>query len=269
MEDIDIPILSDLDKLLSLEDLGLDPNEMANDSLLAALSSLSRSGNGRGTNGSSSNIENIIGKASSAIGGMSSIFNTAANATKINEDQRYNNAMDQLRGAGTHGYSDYGQIISEQQSLLGTPRSDYDTVRGMTTGQKIGSIGSGLTSGATAGMQVAGPIGAIVGGVIGGLGAGAGVWLGDREAKNQVERDNMNGQIAMREAGQNYDAALENISKNNAIQSQVNSIAKGGSIKRQYTGAEYASKVLGNRSIGFRPTRQYCKGGVKVRIKVK
>lgn len=211
-------------------------------------------------------ISNGLGIANGLVG----IYGIANRASQIQQDDpRFSQALGMMRGAGTYGYSDYGQVLSEMDNMRQYGiRRDEDDVRGMTAGQKWGNVGQGALAGASAGMAF-GPWGAAIGGLLGAAGAGLGVLNGDTEARVQTAADNYNMQHAEQLAQLNYNTALENIANRNHVQKAVHAVANGGKIKRQLTAKEYASRVLGQKSTFFRPTRQYCNGGVKVRIKVK
>lgn len=197
------------------------------------------------------------------LNGLAGIAGIASNAARINDTPWFDNQLAGLQRAGTYGYTDYGQVINEMNNLSHVNKQNYDDVRGMTKGQKWGSVGTGLATGASAGAAF-GPWGALVGGVIGAAGAGLGVLKGNKAAEVKVASDNMDLSMANRNAMKNYSAALDGISEKNHIQGMVHPVAYGGPIKRQMDMNEYKTKVLGNR-----PVKQYCKGGLKVRLKVK
>lgn len=215
-------------------------------------------------------IANGISNGIGALNGLVGIAGIANRASQIQrDDPRFSQALGMMRGAGTYGYSDYGQVLSEMDNMrqYGIRRNESD-VRGMTEGQKWGNVGQGALAGASAGSAF-GLVGTAIGGLLGAAGAGLGVLNGDTGARVQTDADNYNMQHAEQLAQLNYDAALENIANRNHVQKAVHAVANGGKIKRQLTAKEYASRVLGQKSTFFRPTRQYCNGGVKVRIKVK
>lgn len=203
------------------------------------------------------NLGNILGGIA---GGVSGIATTAIQAAQIDADSqqaKLQEAANQQTNAST---------LSELQNLWGNSLlADTDitsnAIRGMTNGQKTGSILSATAQGATAGA-VLGPWGALAGGVIG-LGSGvAGVLAGDAKARREAARLNREGALANMNLLENVQNSAEMIKERELNQALINRVANGGKIyikpskRGTFTAAakqrglgvqEFASKVLANK----------------------
>lgn len=222
----------------------------------------------------------IAGGALATIGGLTNIYSTFDNLTSLPDTSFYRNAIDDINQVGRYNYGSYDQLASDYSRLGGmTPDFDYETIRGMNTGQKVGNVLSSTVSGATAGLQVGGPWGALAGGVLG-LGAGIGGWIkGDRNAEAEKGLLENRANLANYAAQLNLNAATESYADSRYRAGVANRAEAGGKLeRRQLSLREFAENAMKKRRAGLvagntvqtgRIIRQHCKGGTMVRIKVR
>ena len=144
---------------------------------------------------------------------------------------------------------------------------NYQDIRGMTTGQKFGSVGTSMLSGAATGLQIGGPWGALAGLAVGGLTGIGGVLAGDSAARTRQESLNIQAQLAGDAAQQNFAAAHERIGDNIHRQNAVNAVAEGGPIHRMIDDTLLKKPRQKEYRCGGKVQKLYCNGGVKIRIK--
>ena len=189
---------------------------------------------------------------------------------------RYQNEIDDINAIGRNGYSSFDQLASDYARLdNANTELSYDDIRGMNTGQKIGSVATTTLAGAAAGTSIMPGWGTLAGAVAG-LGAGlGGIFAGDAKARNQKQNLEFNARMALDNATTNLNAASERLNDYQFRSGVSNRAAQGGKIqRRQMSLKEFADMVMENRtrhdstrSAGI--IRQHCKGGTMVRIKVK
>lgn len=216
----------------------------------------------------------VAGSALAGLNGLTGIVTASTNLAGIADTSMYQNQIDDIGRIGMTNYNSFHQLASDY-GRLGTsqPNFTYEDVRGKTDGEIAGGILSSGLSGASAGYQIAGGIGALTGGIIG-LGGGILGWLdGDARAENEHRRLKQNAAAANYDATINLQAATERMQDREHRYRMSNIAAGGGQLaKRSMTIREFASKVLkkptrsDERPMGT-ITRQYCNGGVKIRIK--
>lgn len=216
----------------------------------------------------------IAGGALSALSGISNIAGNVSRASQIADTSGIWNQIDDVSRIGAYNYNNFAQLANDYDNANFNVDIDYDDIRGMNTGEKIGNVGGSVASGAMSGFQVGGLWGGIIGAAAG-LGAGlGGVFAGDHRAR--IEENALKGQAAAATdmARQNLTAAHERISENNNRYNMVNSVAKGGQIQRRRQSIlEYANKVTRTpiqrerRASGI--VSMKCNGGVMVRLKAK
>jgi hypothetical protein len=216
----------------------------------------------------------IAGGALSALSGISNIAGNVSRASQIADTSGIWNQIDDVSRIGAYNYNNFAQLANDYDNANFNVDIDYDDIRGMSTGAKIGNVGGSVASGAISGFQAGGLWGGIIGAAAG-LGAGlGGVFAGDHRAR--IEENALKGQAvaAMDMAHQNLDAAHERISENNNRYNMVNAVAKGGQIQRRRQSIlEYANKVTRtpvqreHRTSGI--VSMKCNGGVMVRLKAK
>jgi len=222
----------------------------------------------------SQKIDDTLGKVSSVLGGLTGVVSGMKQAAQLGDVSQQDNMIDSMSDIGSGNYDSYSQIMTDY-SRLGemSPDLSYDTIRGGSTGQRIGNVGSSALSGAMAGLKVGGAWGALAGGIIG-LGAGIGGWIsGDakahyRQGLMQARANNANdiAQANMLAATDAYkDSAFRN--------SYASRMAMGGRIERKpMTVTDFADAVMGRQKASDRThsagiSRRYVKGGLMVRIK--
>lgn len=207
------------------------------------------------------------------LGGLEDIASNALKASHINDTPQYDWQINQLSQIGNRNYNTYDDIAQDYSLASLTPNVDFNTVRGMSTGQKIGSVATSTITGATTGLSVGGPWGALAGAVVG-LGGGlAGVFAGDANARQKVDELNTNAKIAQNRAMKNLSGATERLTDYNFRQAVSNIAKDGGKIERkQMSIEEFAQRALSRPRMrehtvntGF--VREHCKGGTMIRFK--
>jgi hypothetical protein len=199
------------------------------------------------------------------VNGATGIINNVMNASRTHENPVYNSRLAEMRNAGVRNYSTTDQIANSMSSLNYGLKQDENVVRGMTTGQKIGNVGSSILSGAQAGSQF-GWIGGVIGGVAGGLAGTAGILYGDSKARMQTKFDDLQGEFAQRGMFNTAQGEHERLMGNQHRDAVNHGIAaRGGQIERkQMDIKDFAAKVLNQPRA--RVVRQKCKGGVMIKI---
>lgn len=217
----------------------------------------------------------VAGGIIAGLTGATTLLSNAFKGAQIRDTSMQENQIADLSRAGAYNYNNYDQLANDYaQTNFGGPNISYQDIRGMTTGQQIGSVGTSTLSGAMTGLQIGGPWGALAGGVIG-LGTGlAGVFSGNAAARTKQESLNIQAQLAGDAAQANFAAAHERIGDNIHRQNAVNAVANGGPIRRRQSIKEYANKVLGQKAMQRerRPSnvqRIMKNGGCVYRVKVK
>lgn len=218
----------------------------------------------------------IAGGAIAGLTAGTQILGNAFQAGQIADTSQQQNEINDLSRVGTYGYNNFDEIARDYASTnFAGPDINYDDIRGMSTGEKIGNIGSSALSGAAAGMQIGGPWGAAIGGVIGAGASLAGVLSGNKKARTEEAFLNAKADMAASMANENLTAANERLLDRNNRKGAVNSVAKGGCIERKSpTIQEYANRVLAKprrreMNCGGRITRMRREGGVTYRIRAK
>lgn len=212
----------------------------------------------------------IASGAIAGLGGLTNIIGTSMNMAQIGDTSQYDDAIADIKNIGQSNYTDFGQLSSDY-ARLSSPNFDYDTIRGGSTAERIGGVGSSMLSGASAGLTIGGPWGAAAGALVG-LGAGIGGWLaGDANAKTRMESLQVDAAIAQDDARRNLAAAGERMSEYNFRDGVSNVRKNGGNISRKQSIEDFAARVMkrpkvreGSPSVVI---RQHCKGGTMVRIK--
>ena len=214
----------------------------------------------------------VAGGIVTGLTGATTLLSNAFKDAQIRDTSMQEGIISDLNRAGNYNYNNYEQLANDYAQTNFNPQFGYQDIRGMTTGQQIGSVGTSTLSGAMTGLQIGGPWGALVGGVVG-LGTGlGGVLTGNAAARAKQDQLNLEAYLAADASRQNFAAAHERIGDNIHRQNAVNAVAKGGPIKRQSI-QEYANKVLKKNRYPNAPARSiirsYGEGGLTVRIKVK
>ena len=217
----------------------------------------------------------VAGGIITGLTGATTLLSNAFKDAQIRDTSMQENQIADLSRAGAYNYNNYDQLANDYaQTNFGGPNINYQDIRGMTTGQKIGSVGTSMLSGAATGLQIGGPWGALAGLAVGGLTGIGGVLAGDSAARTRQESLNIQAQLAGDAAQQNFAAAHERIGDNIHRQNAVNAVAEGGQIRRQQSIKEYADRVLGKKAMQRerKPSnvqRIMTNGGCVYRVKVK
>ena len=215
----------------------------------------------------------VAGGIVSGLTGATTLLSNAFKEAQIRDTSMQEGIISDLRNAGNYNYNNYEQLANDYAQTSFNPQFGYQDIRGMTTGQQIGSVATSTMSGAMTGLQIGGPWGALVGGVVG-LGTGlGGVLTGNAAAHIKQDSLNLQADLAADAARQNFAAAHERIGDNIHRQNAVNAVKYGGKITRQQSIQEFAQKKLfgeprqaEQRRCGGSIKRVYCNGGLKVRF---
>ena len=212
----------------------------------------------------------VAGGILSGLSGATTLLTNAFQSAQTRDTSMQEGQIADLRQAGNYNYSNYDQLANDYARTDFNPSFNYQDIRGMTTGQQIGAVGTSTLSGAMTGLQIGGPWGALVGGVVG-LGTGlGGVLAGNAAADRKKEELEMQADLASGSSRLNFAAAHERIGDNMHRQQAVNAVARGGRIE---TIRNYADKVLSPavRQRQLRPGGRIQKisgeGGLTIRIK--
>lgn len=218
----------------------------------------------------------VAGGIITGLTGATTLLSNAFKDAQIRDTSMQENQIANLSRAGAYNYNNYDQLANDYaQTNFGGPNINYQDIRGMTTGQKFGSVGTSMLSGAATGLQIGGPWGALAGLAVGGLTGIGGVLAGDSAARTRQESLNIQAQLAADAAQQNFAAAHERIGDNIHRQNAVNAVKYGGPISRKQSIQEYADKVLRKGGPMLRERkpsnvqRIMTNGGCVYRVKVK
>ena len=217
----------------------------------------------------------VAGSLISGLTGATTLLSNAYKDAQIRDTSMQEGIISDLGNSGNYNYNNYDQLANDYAQTNFNPWFGYDDIRGMTTGQQIGSVGTSLLSGASTGMQIGGLPGAIIGGGIGLLTGLGGVFAGNESARIKQESLNLQADIAADNARRNFAAAHERIGDNIHRQNAINAVKYGGPISRQQSIKEYADKVLrksGPMQRERKPSnvqRIMTNGGCVYRVKVK
>lgn len=215
----------------------------------------------------------VAGGVIAGLGGLTNIATTAIELGGIADTTQYQNQIDDLGNIGNQNYNSFGMLSSDYARLnRAQPQFSYQDIRGKTDGEVAGGIASSTLSGATTGLQIGGPWGALIGGVVG-AGAGVAGWLtGDAKARREQATLRTNAALANDTAQVNLDAAGERLRENQHRYNMQNVAREGGSLRKQETIEQFASRVLRkprqrSASPSNRIVHQHCAGGTMIRFK--
>ncbi len=216
----------------------------------------------------------VAGGIVTGLTGATTLLSNAFKDAQIRDTSMQEGVISDLSRAGNYNYNNYEQLANDYAQTDFNPQFGYQDIRGMTTGQQIGSVGTSTLSGAMTGLQIGGPWGALIGGAVG-LGTGlGGVLAGNAAAHAKQDQLNLEADLAADASRQNFAAAHERIGDNVHRQNAINAVAKGGPIRRQQSIKEYADRVLGHKAMQRerKPSgvqRIMTNGGCVYRVKVK
>ena len=204
----------------------------------------------------------VAGGIISGLTGATTLLSNAFKDAQIRDTSMQEGIISDLSRAGNYNYNNYDQLANDYAQTNFNPSFSYQDIRGMTTGEQIGSVGTSTLSGAATGLQIGGPWGALIGGVVG-LGTGlGGVIAGNNAARIKQESLNLQASLAADAARQNFEAAHERIGDNNHRMNAINAVKYGGPISRQQSIQQFAERVLNTKP----KQREYRPGGCIKRI---
>lgn len=226
----------------------------------------------------SANIDAGVSGALSGINALTQIGSIASDLSGVKDQTQYINTVNDLSQLGKSGYGSFDQVISDYNNLGNMnaqlkQNNDYDSIRGMSTGQQLGKIGNATATGAMAGMSVAGPVGAAVGAGIGLLASGAGALYGNNAAKLTQGLNTQRAANATAIAQTNMQAGVDALKEKTSKLNYSNRKDDGGQINRkQLSAQEFIDRMLKRPNFSNRQTvspivRTHGEGGTIIRIK--
>jgi len=217
----------------------------------------------------------IAGGIVTGLTGATTLLSNAYKDSQIRDTSMQEGQIADLARAGAYNYSNYDQLANDYaQTNFGGPNINYQDIRGMTTGQQVGSVATSALSGAATGLQIGGPWGALIGGAVGGLTGLGGVIAGNRATETRRQTLALQADLAADSAQRNFEAAHERIGDNIHRRNAVNAVAEGGQIRRQSI-QQFANRVLKKGAVMQRDRkpsnvqRIMTNGGCVYRVKVK
>ena len=206
--------------------------------------------------------------------GITGIASNAISSAQINDTSLYENQIADRRNFGNYNYGSYDQLTNDIVNQPQLTQASYEDIRGMNTGQKVGSVASSALTGAATGMQIGGPWGAAIGGAVGLIGGIGGVVAGNKRADARQAYLASAAAQANAISNININAANERIAENEHRYKMARVAARGGSIRRKReTVSEFASRVTGQGHIGgerkspSNMIRTNVDGGVRIKIR--
>ena len=201
----------------------------------------------------------------------------ATNMRAANQFTDTDTVNNQIRSAwrrGTERALDFSQIQGDYDAVNQVNLQSQRDIANRTGAQRAGAILSSGLQGFQAGNLIGGPVGGAIGAVVGaglqGI-AEQNQWneAGRRAAEQRTLLSN-----ARTEQHINSSAGAEDLLNYNHNQKVGRALSDGGNIKRSLNGKEFADMIYGRSgqrsmtgSAGLR--KEFCKGGLKVSIKVK
>lgn len=217
-------------------------------------------------------INGIIAKSTGVLDGLTSAVSGFNQNSQIVGAENQNNMLSMMYNSARTNYGSLDQLANSSEFIDNiNVDTDFDSIRGGSVGQRIGSSLSTVASTAAAG-SVFGPWGALAGAVVG-LGASGIGWAnGDIAARTEQQRIKNDLQTLNNYTRQSIESGSENLLNTQHRQNVANSNANGGKLKRQMSITEFADRVINKtHSKQFNPNsaivREMCDGGVRIRIK--
>jgi len=228
-------------------------------------------------------IENMRenGSAGTGMDSITSILSTGAglatsaiNAAQIKDTSAYHNQIAGINGLGMQKYGSFSDIDQDSHMIDDMmPDASYDKIRGMSDGQQLAAIGSGLAQGAITGYQVGGPWGAAAGAIIGAGSQLLGVVTGNGKAATELQSIEADSHLANLNAQRRLQRRRDELIDYNFNQGVINAVATGGPIERkQESIQEFAKRVMKKPQIRQRNPhtsfkRDVVEGGIRIRFK--
>ena len=161
-------------------------------------------------------------------GGIAGIAQTAANAAEIKDTSEEQSYIDNLNNFVPDLNSfDAMQQLWQQNQFASTGYTAKD-VRGMTDGQKAGSILGAGAQGAMLGTQIMPGWGTFIGAAAGTIVGGIGVGVGDAKSLERASQLNSDGMIANNRYMDKYEHNAKNIVTSTTNEALLNLAAFGG-----------------------------------------
>ena len=213
------------------------------------------------TNTKKNKSANVASGISSTLGGIASLASNAINAAQISDTTELDNQINSLANTN-YQLGDYDSLMAAWDPLATNISINESDIRGMSSGEKVGSVLGGISSGASAGATF-GPWGALIGGAIGGITSGIGVATGDRKAKLAAEEKRADLQLAANQNINNFNLNASRIGDNMFRNSLLNMAKYGGPLKFAFGGqTEFSNGVETINNGGTHEENIY--GGVNI-----
>lgn len=221
----------------------------------------------------SAKADALAGGAVAGLNGLTSILNNGAQMSQISETPQYDNLLSQLNAIGNQDYNTFSSLSSGyERANSSQPNFDFDTVRGMDTGEKIGNVANSTLSGASAGMQIGGPVGAAIGAGVGLIAGGVSWIAGDKKAQQKLEQYQADARTASNNNSVNLASEAERLRTNQFRNGVQNRRASGGYIETADALSSWSGNMMRRskrndvtRSAGLK--RVHGNGGTIIRIK--
>lgn len=209
------------------------------------------------------------------VNGLAGIGANAISSASLNDTSYYDAQLDNAERFGNHNYGSYAQLNNDIINQPNVSPLSYQDIRGMSTGQQIGSVLSSGLTGANAGAQIGGLPGALVGGAVGLVGGIGGVLAGNANAEAKQNYYASKAAQANAISNLNTQAAHERIADTENRYKIARVVARGGQIERKRESIQdFASRVLRApiNQMRTKPAdivRTYEDGGVRIKIRRK
>lgn len=221
----------------------------------------------------STKADAFTGGAMAGLNGLTSILNNGVQMSQIAGTPQYDRQLNQLNAIGNQDYNTFSALSSGYDMANSSqPNFDFDTIRGMDTGEKIGNVANSTLSGASAGMQIGGPVGAAIGAGIGLVSGGISLAVGDKKAQQKLEQYQADLRTAANNNRVNLASEAERLRTNQFRNGVQNRRASGGYIETADTLSLWSGNMMRRskrndvtRSAGLK--RVHGKGGTIIRIK--
>lgn len=178
--------------------------------------------------------------------GLSTILNNSFDLAQNADVSQYQNQIADRATIGENASSLPSILNSYSQINNSSPEFTEDDVRGKSTWEKIGGIGSSTLAGAAAGAQIGGPVGAAIGAGLGLVGSGAATLIGNENATLDYNTMQLDNKVAAQRAYRNSNGNAENYQQNR-FNAQLGTVrANGGGIARKLESLQsFTDRVMG------------------------
>lgn len=217
----------------------------------------------------------VLSGVLTGVQGLADIGANAMSSASLNDTSYYDAQLDNAERFGNYNYGSYTQLNNDIMNRQTVNPISYQDIRGMTTGQQIGAVGTSVLSGAATGAQIGGLWGGVAGAAIGLAGGLGGVLTGNANARAKQDYYASKAAQANAISDINLQAANERVANNENRYKMSRVVARGGQIERKRESIQdFASRVLGapSNQVRTRPAemvRSYEDGGVRIKIRRK